>query len=626
MKMYQTILAATISVMLMACGGGSGKTSTPTPTPTVSEVQAQKVFKEFWDIFDRHYPLMHRKNLNWQQVYDNNVIKITNATSQDELSKLIGGIISNTLKDGHTSATYGQQQEFTYQPEPTPAQSRLKSMLVNTDPLINYDTSSVSNPYISYGTLKNDSNIGYIQSKTFEPVQQSDGEFGKFKQIVDQALTALQNTQGIIVDIRTNGGGQGQFAYYLAGRFATHVPQQVVRMRYKFTTGSTAASLSDWVTSEFQGYPDKRSDGGFIGGTGTELNQFTSSGSFQYNNKVALLTANDSASSAEFFTIAMKTQPQVRSIGDTTFGIFAGSEMITPDSDKQWKFRVSVHDVEVKYQEKFQSLEGIGIKPDETLYPTAQQVIAKQDVHIEAAIRYINQSGSVNKTTCDFTQAASQNSQYDFNGNFAQTFADSPRWPSQSASLKQEKGMATLSANATDTSSALEAWKLYKTPMPYNRSWQISVTTDVPLYWNNNGGNNAQVGAGIFVGKPVASGVSAKVYETNMAAINDGERFAQAQLVANRLGDDPIDVQRVVLNSNQQSAVTAIRFCHSDKTLSYLVDGQPVGKSQAIDGTGLDNWGLTTSDTMDIGIMGFAENTTIQSNSPTLKAFTVSMY
>lgn len=638
MNVNKIMLLSVLTLSIAACNGSSNKTNTTATTgsgstsgststgSTTTNSVASKTFDEFWNLFDRYYPLMYRKDINWQTIYEQNHTKITNATTNQELSKIIGDIVNNVLKDGHTNAQY-KQEEFGYQPELTAQQTQIANMLQNTDALIDYEATSTNNPYISYGRLKSDNNIGYIKSKVFEPAQQEETEFTKFKQIVDKALTDLQNTQGIIVDVRTNGGGSGGFAYYLAGRFATDAPKDVVRMRYKTTTGSTEASLSDWVTSEFQGYADKRAEGGYMAPTGTDLNQFNASGDFQYANKVALLTGQESASAAEFFTVVMKSQSQVRSIGDRTFGIFSGSEMVTLDSDKDWKVRISVHDVEVNYNGTFQSFEGIGIPADQMLYPTAEQVSAGKDIHIEAAVNYINNTtSSVSTSSCDFESTPVETITYNFDGNFEQTFIDSPKWESHSATLQQASNSAVLTANSDDTSTALEAWKLYNRAMPYNQSWQLSVTTKVPLYWNTNGGNEAQVGAGVFVGKPVPSGQSSKVYETNMAAINGGGRFAQAQLVANRLGEDPIDVQHVELDNSKEQAQTTIRFCSADKTLSYFVDGQQVGKSQAIDSTGLDNWGLTDGDVMDIGIMGFAENTTIQANSPSLQNFTVRLY
>ena len=401
MKLKRTIAIAGLSLFLTACGSSSSGSSnnspvTPNKPPVASDNQysAQTVFDEFWNIFDKYYPLMARKNINWQQVYDNESLKLNATTTREQLAQVIGNIVANTIKDGHTHAQY-KQREFAFEPEQTSEQQRLDQMLANTDALINFDQASVNNNYISFGTLKSDSSIGYIKSKVFEPSRDSDAEFNNFKQVVDRALQTLVNSKGIIVDIRTNGGGQGHFAYYLAGRFATDAPKDVVRMRYKASTGSTESALSGWVGTQignFDGYNDNRAfeSEGNVAATYDELNRFNASGDFQYAKKVALLTAKGSASAAEFFTVAMKSQNQVRSFGDTTFGIFAGSDFLRFNSDKDWIVRVSTQDVEVNYAGKFQSFEGTGIKPDEVLYPTAQQITAGEDIHIQAAVNYIN--------------------------------------------------------------------------------------------------------------------------------------------------------------------------------------------------------------------------------------------
>lgn len=229
--------------------------------------------------------------------------------------------------------------------------------------------------------------------------------------------------------------------------------------------------------------------------------------------------------------------------------------------------------------------------------------------------------------SCDFSSlTVSTMEDYDFNSNFSDYFIQSPRWESENADITIVNGKGQLTANSNNTSTALEAWKLFKTQMPSNKSWEISVKVNIPLYWNTDGGNQAQVGAGIFVGKPVASGQSSKVYECNLAAINGGGRFVQAQLIANRLGEDPIDVQNATLDQSKESAVLKIQFCSTNKTLSLFIDNTIVGSGKAIDSSGLDNWNLSETDMMDIGIMGFAENTVITSNRPTLDNFNYKIY
>ncbi|WP_159025412.1 S41 family peptidase [Aquimarina sp. Aq78] len=353
-------------------------------------IEQQKIFKELWDIYDRHYPLMHRKNINWQNVYDTYYPKITTTASDNQLFGVFETIMGTVVKDGHSSLTFNTSQEAGFEPE---FDRNIQNMIQdNTAGKVNIVSSSANNPYLSYGTVTSDSNIGYINSKNFEPVNENDSEFNNFKAIVDEALTALQNKTGVIIDVRTNGGGQGPFAYYLAGRFfANNTPIELIRQRIKTSTGSTVASLGEWATKEFEGYPDARVEGGFVAGVFPEDNTIVASGSFQFTKKVAVLTSKGTASAAEYFTAAMKTQAQVRTIGSTTFGIFAGSDIFTlTNGGGKWKTRVSTHDVEVKYNGVFQSFEGIGILPDELSIPTAVQVANGDDIHLNAAVRYIN--------------------------------------------------------------------------------------------------------------------------------------------------------------------------------------------------------------------------------------------
>jgi len=229
--------------------------------------------------------------------------------------------------------------------------------------------------------------------------------------------------------------------------------------------------------------------------------------------------------------------------------------------------------------------------------------------------------------TCDLSKLTSTASEsYSFDSNLEDNFSQSTRWESSDADISLVKGKGLLTAISADVSSALEAWKLYEKQMPYNKSWQISLQINLPLYWNTNGGKEAQVGAGIFVGKPVKSGQSSKVYECNMAAINGDKRFVQAQLVANRLGGDPIDVQLTLLALNKEMVNLKIEFCSKDKTLLLYVDNKKVGQAQKINSDGLDDWTLADTDGMDVGIMGFAENTVINSNQPTIDNFEYKIY
>jgi hypothetical protein len=215
---------------------------------------------------------------------------------------------------------------------------------------------------------------------------------------------------------------------------------------------------------------------------------------------------------------------------------------------------------------------------------------------------------------------------YNFDNNFDHYFSQSTRWESRNADIKIVNGKGQLAANSNDTSRALEAWKLYKDQMPYDRSWEFSVIVNVPVYWNSSGGKEAQVGAGPFAGRPVKKGQSPKVYECNLAAINGEFRFVQAQLIKNRLTGDPDDVQFKKLDKSKARAKLTIQYCETYHSLGFFIDDVQVGKSKAIDKDGADDWKLYADGKMDVGIMGFAENTVITSYSPTIEKVIVTVY
>ncbi|WP_299535468.1 hypothetical protein [Ulvibacterium sp.] len=228
---------------------------------------------------------------------------------------------------------------------------------------------------------------------------------------------------------------------------------------------------------------------------------------------------------------------------------------------------------------------------------------------------------------CDLSNTKSTASEtYTFNSDFGSYFSQSTRWESHSADIQIVNGKGQLTADSEDVSNALEAWKLYKDQMPYDKSWEFSVWVDVPTYWNSNGGKDAQVGIGLYAGRPVENGESPKVYECNLAAINGEVRFVQAQLIKNRLGYDPDDVQFKKLDKSKAKAKLTIQYCANYNSLGLFIDDEQVGKSKSIGKGGVDDWELDSNGKIDVGIMGFAENTVITNNSPIVEKVTVTVY
>lgn len=111
---------------------------------------------------------------------------------------------------------------------------------------------------------------------------------------LDEALSDLQDTQGLVLDVRTNGGGQDFLSLAIASRF---------------------------VTSETVVY---RKQAGILGARDQILDAtIAPRGAAQYLNPVALLVSASTVSAAEAFTLAMSELDQVTLVGEATQGAFS---------------------------------------------------------------------------------------------------------------------------------------------------------------------------------------------------------------------------------------------------------------------------------------------------------------
>ncbi|MEM7371186.1 MAG: S41 family peptidase [Bacteroidota bacterium] len=361
-------------------------------TPLEGASKHQQLFQEYWDIFDRYYPLFFRKQIDWEQVKETYASQITETTTDQELHHLLTEINESYIRDGHTHFT-SPIGEISYEGQET-AFVQEDQIIANSDQIATI-LGGENDPYLTYGTLKQDASIGYILSKRFEPVVDEDSEYNNFRASADAALEALKDSRGVVVDLRINGGGQATFASYLAGRFFDVAQLPWTRVRVKTGRGSSEEMLGEWLTSSFHGTMDCRVGGeGTVGSADNSNNTIIQSGEFQFTRQVVVLTSRGTASAAEFFTAAMRNLDHVTVLGDTTFGIFSGSDQIALHYGKNWSVNISVHDVEVyeKDLENYRSYEGVGIAPDELLIPAASSEIGNgKDLHIDRAAEIIQQ-------------------------------------------------------------------------------------------------------------------------------------------------------------------------------------------------------------------------------------------
>ena len=316
-------------------------------------------FEMFWSDFDKFYPSFGLKLINWDSVYIINRPKITDKTTGVELYNILSDMIK-PLKDGHVSlvSNFGKCSSFTMPPE------YYSNMRIYPQ---NYLSSfAVNNSNISYWSVKNHK-IGYISINSFNVksrafVYADDSFF-----IIDEIIKKFKEKDGLIVDLRWNGGGYPANVETIVNRF-TDTKRLYLKLRSKNGPGKN--DFSEWTDY-------------YIEPKGPE----------QFLKPVVVLTSKSTGSAAEWFTLAMKTLPNTTVVGDTTAGCF--SPKVERELPNGWSFTLSS---KIAVSADMVQYEGFGIPPDYTMLNTKNDLDNKRDAVLEKGIEVILAKTQLNYT------------------------------------------------------------------------------------------------------------------------------------------------------------------------------------------------------------------------------------
>jgi len=302
-----------------------------------------EIFEDFWSIYDKHYANFVVKNIDWDAVYKKYRPLVSNDMSQEQLLKVLADIYTKVLKDNHSYIQGLGKSAGVYM---NVEGDRVWPTLYDYKALVTLKQDN--HPFLDYGVIKNNEDIGFIVSKNFTEEFYS---FSSFKKEVDKAMLFCKDKKAIILDIRNHGGGQEPWGNYFTGRFSTTTYDYLKERR---RINSNRTTLSDAATLTIK-----------------------PSGEFQYTKPVILLTNRMTGSAGDVFTLSMKQVPNVTCIGDTTMGIFSGG--IYRELINGWVARVSVSEVKTI---DGKSYEGIGVAPD---------IYIKVESNIDGDVTDINQ-------------------------------------------------------------------------------------------------------------------------------------------------------------------------------------------------------------------------------------------
>lgn len=235
-------------------------------------------FDYLWSEVDKKYSYFELKKINWDQIKTKYRSTLSANSNEQELFKALADML-NELRDDHTNLI-------------SPFNMSRYNVALRSPQNFNKFTVEkyyVPNAWIT-GPFVHDfvgnNEIGYIRYESFAS--------GFSDQDLDLVIRRFQNTKGIILDLRSNGGGDILNPPKILSRFV----QSPTLVGYFITRNG----------------PNRNSFG--------ERENFflTPYSGIKYNKPVAVLTDRGSYSATSFFSLATKALPNVMLVGDTTGG------------------------------------------------------------------------------------------------------------------------------------------------------------------------------------------------------------------------------------------------------------------------------------------------------------------
>ncbi len=254
-------------------------------------------FEVFWSEFDRNYSFFEIKKVDWDSVYALYKPEVEAAESDEWFFYLLSAI-ANSLKDGHVNliGPYGRSSYDFTAGAPDNGPYNVKNYVHNVKRVGNT---------IEYADITGH-NIGYVLIKSFGNGQED-------YLAIEDILEGFKDKDGLIIDVRGNGGGTTTNSQLVASRFAD---KERLYLKVKYKDGPGHGDFTEWYDRHVK--PEGR---------------------VRYLKPVVVLTNRQTYSSAEDFVLAMRLFPHVKVVGDTTGG--GSGNPIFRELPNGWIFRLS---------------------------------------------------------------------------------------------------------------------------------------------------------------------------------------------------------------------------------------------------------------------------------------------
>lgn len=267
MKVKWTSLTLSALLLLCACENALMRNEKSTD-PRV-------VFEDLWQTLDKKYSFFTYKNINWDSLHEVYRPKIEAVQTEKAEFEVLSQLLDE-LKDGHVNlhspfATSANVDWYCHAPE------NFKPLMVRQylgKPI--YKNGGITNSWIG-------NQIAYLYIPSFEdPLNAIDTLFDRY-----------ENSIGMIVDVRNNGGGFVESAQRLGNRFAK-TRRLVLKEFFKKGPGHDDFTRAHEIHTQPWGK--------------------------YYDKPVVVLTNRRCYSATSYFCVLMKALPRVTMLGNTTGG------------------------------------------------------------------------------------------------------------------------------------------------------------------------------------------------------------------------------------------------------------------------------------------------------------------
>lgn len=336
--------------LALVCADGSDESQDPIAN-----------FEYFWHSFDRFYAFFDERGVDWQATYNQYRPLVTATTTDDELFTLFAQMVT-PLKDGHVSINDGDARVFRHGNQSDFNQYLIKRM-VEAELSGEYSTEQLQQMELSYraayrelivsyvgdgdidtypqGTdfplvtwAVTDDNVGIIKLDGMSGYAGEDSsiaeEIEAARELFDHIMSELADTDGLIIDARSNNGGLDAISLLVPSYF-TDVEKPVFTKQAINNDG-----IGDLITQVVTPAP-----------------------AHFYDKPVYVATSRSTASAGETFLLAMQHMDNAQLIGHESWG--ALSDIHTVVMPNLWQVGLS--------NETYKAIDGtlpevVGVQPD----------------------------------------------------------------------------------------------------------------------------------------------------------------------------------------------------------------------------------------------------------------------